>query len=56
MEATCPSEISVDFQRTAQRYIPKARTLDNSYYKVKTVILGAVNYKIFETASLGRIP
>jgi hypothetical protein len=27
MEATCPSEMSVDFQRTTRRYIPGDRTL-----------------------------
>jgi hypothetical protein len=26
-EATCPSETSVDFQRTTGRYIPEDRTL-----------------------------
>jgi hypothetical protein len=29
MEATCSSEISVDFQQTTRRYIPEARTLHN---------------------------
>jgi hypothetical protein len=29
MEATCPSETSIDFQRATRRYIPEDRTLHN---------------------------
>jgi hypothetical protein len=31
MEATCSSATSVDFQRTARRYIPEDRTLSNHF-------------------------
>jgi hypothetical protein len=29
MEATCSSEMSLDFQRTTQRFIPEDKTLHN---------------------------
>jgi hypothetical protein len=33
MEATCSSEMSVDFQRTTERYIPEDMTLPNHRYE-----------------------
>jgi hypothetical protein len=58
MEATCFSEMSVDFPRTTQRYIPEDSTLQNrrceilkSYMAV--ISLSCLAYVIgFETAKL----
>jgi hypothetical protein len=44
MEATCSSEISVDFQRTTRRYIPK-RDLSKTICCSKKVI--SLNYLLF---------
>jgi hypothetical protein len=41
MEATCSSETSVDFQRTARRYIPEANTPN-----ISVVIAGAPQYTV----------
>jgi hypothetical protein len=41
MEARCFSEMSVDFQRTTECYIPEDRTLNNhSYENVRSYMYG----------------
>jgi hypothetical protein len=49
MEAAYSSETSVDFQRTARRYIPEDRTLNQSIYLHRTesvlIFIGAEAFK-----------
>jgi hypothetical protein len=50
MEATCSSETSVDFQRTARRYIPEDKTLKWRWELIGDILLkfsAAVFIRIF---------
>jgi hypothetical protein len=44
MEAICSSETSVDFQGTAQRYVPEDSTLFNLYLTAMKVLYYAIFY------------
>jgi hypothetical protein len=40
LEATCPSETSVDFERNTRRYIPEERTLQRKCFYLKDNLRG----------------
>jgi hypothetical protein len=44
MKATCSSETPTEFQRTARRYIPRDRTLSNTFVREQNPNLGALFY------------